>query len=208
MGRRPRQTFRGLVGCSLALRPACSRDRQSGPLRRRLRRLRYLHRRSDCYRLERTSCRVGVAPTEDLHLFTATMSHFRGPFSRTACGLTSRGRRRASGCGTPYGNRLDIAAILGYRGSRTNRRENARPGQSGRSALIPASRQRIWLSAQAYAKRYTNAYETDDMAAVEASIKRAHDAAQKALLLDLGSEKARHAVDDLQRRLAKLPPKG
>ena len=29
MGRRPRRTFRGLVGCSLALRPACSRDRQA-----------------------------------------------------------------------------------------------------------------------------------------------------------------------------------
>ena len=71
MGRRPRQTFRGLIGCSLSLRPACSRDRQSGPLRRRLRQLRYLHRRSDCYRLERTSCRVGIAPTEDLHLITA-----------------------------------------------------------------------------------------------------------------------------------------
>src|SRR5437764_1103557 len=29
MGRRPRRTFRGLVGCSLALRPACSRDRRA-----------------------------------------------------------------------------------------------------------------------------------------------------------------------------------
>jgi Subtilase family len=33
------------------------------------RQLRYLHLRSDCYRLERTSCRLGIAPTEDLHLF-------------------------------------------------------------------------------------------------------------------------------------------
>src|SRR5262249_2281078 len=71
MGRRPRRTFRGLIGCSLALRPACSRDRHGGPLRRQLRRLRYLHRRADCYPLERSSCRVGISPTEDLHLFTA-----------------------------------------------------------------------------------------------------------------------------------------
>ena len=71
MGRRPRRTFPCLLGCSLVLRPACSRDRQSGPLRRRLRQLRYIHWRSDCYRLERTSCRVGVAPTGDPYLFMA-----------------------------------------------------------------------------------------------------------------------------------------
>src|SRR5262249_42545191 len=69
----------GLIGCSLALRPACSRDRQGGPLRRRLRRLRYLHRRSDCYRLERPSCRAGVSPAEDLHPFTAQSVPF-SPF--------------------------------------------------------------------------------------------------------------------------------
>ena len=38
---------------SLALRPACSRNRLCGPLHRRLRQFRYLHYRSDCYRLER-----------------------------------------------------------------------------------------------------------------------------------------------------------
>ena len=59
----PRRMFTCVTACLLAGPP-------SGPLRRRLRRLRYLHRRSDCYRLERTSCRVGVAPTEDLHLFS------------------------------------------------------------------------------------------------------------------------------------------
>ena len=71
MGRRPRHNLSGphrkftcVTACLLAGPP-------SGPLRRRLRRLRYLHRRSDCYRLERTSCRAGVAPTEDLYLFTA-----------------------------------------------------------------------------------------------------------------------------------------
>ena len=38
-------------------------------LSRGLRRFRYLHRRSDSYRLERPSCRVGIAPTGDQHLF-------------------------------------------------------------------------------------------------------------------------------------------
>jgi hypothetical protein len=43
----------------------------SGPLHRRLRRLRYLHRRSDCYRRERSSCRTGITPAEDPSLSTA-----------------------------------------------------------------------------------------------------------------------------------------
>src|SRR6266567_2823108 len=38
----------------LTLRPACSPSRLSDPLHRRLRRLRFLHRRSDCFRVERT----------------------------------------------------------------------------------------------------------------------------------------------------------
>jgi hypothetical protein len=39
---------------SLTLRPACSPSHLSDPLHRRLRRLRFLHRRSDCFRVERT----------------------------------------------------------------------------------------------------------------------------------------------------------
>src|SRR5437660_1901415 len=39
---------------SLTLRPARSPSRLSDPLHRRLRRLRCLHRRSDCFRVERT----------------------------------------------------------------------------------------------------------------------------------------------------------
>ena len=62
---------------SLALRPACSRGRQSDPLHRRLRRFRYLHRRSDCYRLERLSCRAGFAPAGDRRLFTAHSESWR-----------------------------------------------------------------------------------------------------------------------------------
>jgi len=45
----------------LTLRPACSPSRLRDPLHRRLRRLRFLHRRSDCYRVERT------VPGRDFH---------------------------------------------------------------------------------------------------------------------------------------------
>ena len=41
--------------CSLALRPADSPHRQAVRVSRRLRRLRYLHRRSDSFRLERSN---------------------------------------------------------------------------------------------------------------------------------------------------------
>src|SRR5271157_4122426 len=56
---------------SLRLRPVGSPSRHATRLSRRLRRFRYLHCRSDSYRLERPSCRVGIAPTEDQHLSTA-----------------------------------------------------------------------------------------------------------------------------------------
>jgi len=53
---------------SLPLRPAPSPGRQSDPLHRRLR---CLYRRFDCYRVERTSPRTGLAPAVDQGLFTA-----------------------------------------------------------------------------------------------------------------------------------------
>src|SRR6266581_2147395 len=56
---------------SLTLRPACSPSRLSDPLHRRLRRLRFLCRRSDCYRVERTSSRAGLSPAVDQRPFTA-----------------------------------------------------------------------------------------------------------------------------------------
>ena len=123
MGRRPRPTFRGLVGCSLALRPACSRDRRCGPLRRRLRRLRYLHRRSDCYRLERTSCRVGVTPTEDLYLFTARCVPVSAPSQRPSFGPRLRRLIR------PVTIRGNALATNRYR-----RFSRARPGAGERAA--------------------------------------------------------------------------
>ena len=52
-GRLPHHLFRGLLGVHCTLRPADSRSRQCDPFHQRLRRLRHLHRRSDCYRLER-----------------------------------------------------------------------------------------------------------------------------------------------------------
>ena len=58
---------------SRVLRPVGSPSRHATRLSRRLRRFRYLHRRSDSYRLERPSCRVGIAPTEDQHLSRRTL---------------------------------------------------------------------------------------------------------------------------------------
>src|SRR5215470_13834721 len=52
------------MACTLAESP---RD----PFHRKLRQLRCLCRRLDCYRVERTSSRAGVAPAEVQHLSTA-----------------------------------------------------------------------------------------------------------------------------------------
>src|SRR5579864_6471193 len=52
------------MACTLAESP-------SDPLHRKLRQLRCLHCRFDCYRVERTSSRAGVAPAEVQRLFTA-----------------------------------------------------------------------------------------------------------------------------------------
>jgi hypothetical protein len=70
-GSAPTLNFSRIAQRSLALRPACSLDRHAAHVSRRLRRLRHLHRRFDSYRLERPSCRAGIAPAEDPHLTTA-----------------------------------------------------------------------------------------------------------------------------------------
>src|SRR2546427_1051463 len=57
------------------LRPARSPSRHSDPLHRRLRRLCYLSRRSDCYRVERT------APGRDFHSLWTTAFSRRTEFS-------------------------------------------------------------------------------------------------------------------------------
>src|SRR5208337_4500915 len=70
-GRRPHWTFRGLLNVHSRYGLSARCIAKATHLSRRLRRFRYLHRRPDSYRLERPSCRVGIAPTEDQHLFTA-----------------------------------------------------------------------------------------------------------------------------------------
>ena len=64
-GRRPHWSFRGLLNDHLRYGLSARCIAKATHLSRRLRRFRYLHRRSDSYRLERPSCRVGIAPTED-----------------------------------------------------------------------------------------------------------------------------------------------
>ena len=54
-GSAPSSSLSGPAQRSLALRPACSPGRRGDPLSRRLRRFRYLCRRSDSFRLERLS---------------------------------------------------------------------------------------------------------------------------------------------------------
>jgi len=56
--------FTHVTACMLAWSPC-------DLLHQRLQQLRYLHRCSDCYRMERTSFRAGLTPAVDHHLFTA-----------------------------------------------------------------------------------------------------------------------------------------
>src|SRR5262250_59156 len=59
--------FTHVTACTLAESPC-------DPLHRKLRRLRCLRRRFDCYRVERTSSRAGVAPAEVQRLSRRTFS--------------------------------------------------------------------------------------------------------------------------------------
>jgi hypothetical protein len=60
---------------SLTLWPARSPSRLATPLHRKLRQLRCLCRRFDCYRVERTSSRAGVAPAEVHRLSRRTVTY-------------------------------------------------------------------------------------------------------------------------------------
>ena len=106
--RLPRPDFHRLVDTDfqdtpLTLRPACSPSRLSDPLHRRLRRLRFLHRRSDCYRVERTSSRAGLSPAVNQRLSRRTCNRDfatidRTPYKRKnsylrSCSLPLRRRR-------------------------------------------------------------------------------------------------------------------
>ena len=63
---RPAQRSLAITACRLAASPKATH------LSRRLRRFRFLHRRSDSYRLERPSCRVRISLAEDQHLTRIT----------------------------------------------------------------------------------------------------------------------------------------
>ena len=71
-GSAPASPFSRPAQRSLSLRPANSPSRQCDPLHRRLQQLRYLHYCSDCYRVERTSSRVGLSPTVNQRLSRRT----------------------------------------------------------------------------------------------------------------------------------------
>ena len=70
----PHWSFRGLLDVHSRYGLPARCIAKATHVSRRLRRFCPLRRRSDSYRLERPSCRVGIAPTEDRHLSTATQS--------------------------------------------------------------------------------------------------------------------------------------
>src|SRR5215472_7475725 len=93
LGRLLHYIFRGLLSVHSRYDLQTHQVALCDPLHRRLRRLCYLHRRSDCYRVERSSSRAGLIPAVDQRLFTAhcnsdvttTMPLFRYPcFGPTA----------------------------------------------------------------------------------------------------------------------------
>ena len=83
--------FRGWHGvhsrCGLPARRAAQGD----PSSRRLRRFRYLHRRSDSYRMERPVFRAGFAPAGDPRLVTAHC--YRNPYEAGCPAVVSVGPR-------------------------------------------------------------------------------------------------------------------
>ena len=84
-GRRPHWSFRGLLDVHSRYGLSARCIAKATHLSRRLRRFCYLHRRSDSYRLERPSCRMGITPTEEQHLCTAhTRSDPLGGWPRCA----------------------------------------------------------------------------------------------------------------------------
>ena len=80
----------------------------SDPLHRKLRQLRCLRRRFDCYRVERTSSRAGVAPAEVQRLFTAHW-HANLPLGNAVIGA-----RWLSAIGDNLGNRWPSVSFLEF----------------------------------------------------------------------------------------------
>src|SRR5712691_4356739 len=79
LGRLLHYIFRGLLSVHSRYNLQTRQVALCDPLHRRLRRLCCLHRRSDCYRVERSSSRAGLLPAVDQCLFTA---HCNGDVSR------------------------------------------------------------------------------------------------------------------------------
>src|SRR6266487_4824326 len=71
LGRRLHYQFRGLLSVHSRYNLQTRQVALCDPLHRRLRRLCCLHRRSDCYRVERSSSRAGLSPAVVQRLFTA-----------------------------------------------------------------------------------------------------------------------------------------
>src|SRR5262244_2690824 len=71
MGQHLHYQFRGLLSVHSSYNLQTRRVAVCDPLHRRLRRLRCLHRRSGCYRVERSSSRAGFPPAVEQCLFTA-----------------------------------------------------------------------------------------------------------------------------------------
>jgi hypothetical protein len=127
-GSAPSSLLSGPARRSLALRPACSPGRRGDPLSRRLRRFRYLGRRSDSFRLERLSSPGGTRTHwNNPHLSTSRnindiigRSRGRGPWHKRPC--VDRQRRRLS----------DVARSLS--GARLPALSSPRPGPSSEPA--------------------------------------------------------------------------
>jgi hypothetical protein len=96
---RPAQRSLAITACRLAESPIATR------LSRRLRRFRYLHRRSDSYRLERPRCRARISLAEDQHLTRFTAHNRSDPQDRTSwMGRSQRLRPAARGSGQGLAN--------------------------------------------------------------------------------------------------------
>jgi hypothetical protein len=94
-GRRTHWTFRGLLDVHSRYGLPARCIAKATHVSRRLRRFRYLHRRSDSYRPEQPSCRVGVAPTEEAGsdcTCSPTLLKPAGPAYRERVGLAGPGR--------------------------------------------------------------------------------------------------------------------
>jgi hypothetical protein len=118
---RPAQRSLAITACRLAESPIATR------LSRRLRRFRYLHRRSDSYRLERPRCRARISLAEDQHLtrFTAhnrsdplELAHPTGKPPGTHQGTPSEAQRGIAGA-DPRAGRADC-----FQWSRPRRRSS------------------------------------------------------------------------------------